>query len=344
MSVDFGFNMSRYMMNWLQQNKCNILVSSFNTGHVFTISTRNSDPFMYVASLPRCMGMDYNNDKLTLSTMGNIFTYKNLGELDDVDHGHFDINFSPDKGIYNSDVDIHDIVNTDDGKVYYISALFSCICTPSESNEYTFDVYWKPPWISKISAEDRCHLNGLCCINNKPAFVTSVCMSDTTRTWSDNSKEKKGIIYDVVNNEIYCKDLIFPHSPRWHNDSLWLLESGSGYLGYVKDNAFVRKVFIPGFLRGLVFHNNFAIVTTSLDRHFKNFKEYELGKTLEEKNAKEKCGIWIIDIQTFDIVHTMIFTGSVKELYDVKIVPNCNRGRILDINDPKAINIYKVRV
>ena len=106
------------------------------------------------------------------------------------------------------------------------------------------------------------------------------------------------------------------------------------------DNKFERKVFISGFLRGLRFINNYAIVNTSLDRHDKDFKEYELGKTLEEKNTKGKCGVWIIDMDTFDIIHTLFFTGDIKELYDVEVIPNSDRGRVIDFNDRKTINKF----
>lgn len=272
--------------------------------------------------------------------MGNIITYKNIGELEDSEYGLFDKNFIPSTTTYNADIDIHDIIVTKD-ETYYISSLFSCICTPSKSGK-TFDVYWKPPWISKIINEDRCHINGLCCIDNKPAYITSVCRSDTTRSWDDTINIKEGIVYDIINNKIYCQNLSFPHSPRWYKNKLWLLESGTGYFGCVTNGKFEKKVFIQGFLRGLVFHNNFALVTTSLDRHFDNFRKFELCKNIESKKTTCKCGIWIIDMNTFAISHTFIFTGDIKELYDITIVPDCNRSRILEINDSKIRNIYNV--
>ena len=323
MNVDFKFSCSRFFTNWLNENKCNILISSFSTDHVLTLSTnQDSAPFMYYTNIPRAMGMSQYEDTLLISSHGNLITYYDIGKMGDIDHGTFDKNYIPLTTLHKPDIDIHDVVMTKDKKIYYISSLYSCICTPNYFNK-TFNIYWKPKWISKMAAEDRCHLNGLCCIDGEPRFVTSICMNDTTRSWSDDKKVKKGIVYDIISDEIYCKDLSFPHSPRWYNNMLWVLESGSGYFGFIENNKFERKVFIPGFLRGLIFHNNYAIVNTSIDRHTKNFKEYELGDILETKKLKEKCGIWIIDINTFDIVHSLIFTGDVKELYDIAIVPNC---------------------
>lgn len=341
MNINFNFSASRYFTNWLIQNKCNIIISSFNTGHVLTISQKNNNPFIYYTCLPRTMGMFYKKNKLTLSSLGNLITYDNIGEINDCNHGLFDINFKPSKSIYEPDVDIHDIVVTKQN-TFYISSLFSCICTPSKE-KYTFDVYWKPPWISKIINEDRCHLNGLCCIDEKPAFVTSVSKLDITRSWSDCSGKKMGIVYDIVNNKIVCDNLSFPHSPRWHQNKLWILESGTGYFGYIENGEFKKKVFIPGFLRGLSFHNNYAIVTTSLDRHLENFKKFELFKNIQNKNTNSKCGVWIIDIETFAISQSLIFKGDIKELYDIVIIPDCNKSRILEINDSKIIQKYNIK-
>jgi hypothetical protein len=33
---------------------------------------------------------------------------------------------------------------------------------------------WRPPFISALAAEDRCHLNGLCLAKGRPAFVTAL--------------------------------------------------------------------------------------------------------------------------------------------------------------------------
>ncbi len=38
---------------------------------------------------------------------------------------------------------------------------------------------------------------------------------------------------DVPSGEVVVGGLCMPHSPRWHDGRLWLLESGNGALGYV---------------------------------------------------------------------------------------------------------------
>ncbi len=47
---------------------------------------------------------------------------------------------------------VADLIKLDEG-------LYNCLATPSERHSFT--PIWKPPFISKIVKEDRCHLNGL---------------------------------------------------------------------------------------------------------------------------------------------------------------------------------------
>lgn len=332
---------TRYFVQWLAEFDCSLVISSYKSNKVFTLSSYENKLCIYFTNAPRAMGLSYTNDKLVVSSLGNLTTYVNQKKIMDTKYGMFDTNFIPEITIHKGDVDIHDIHVNKSGKIFYISSLFSCVCTPNEKGK-TFNVFWKPPWISKISSEDRCHLNGLCFIDDKLRFVTSVCKSDIAMGWLEKSNVNKGVVYDVEKDEVYCEGLSQPHSPRWHDNKLWLLDAGRGYFGCVEDNKFKRKVFIPGFLRGLTFHNGFAIVTSSFDRHDNNFKDIELGKILEEKKAAVKCGVWIINMERFDIVHNLQFKGEVKELYDVVVVPNSGRGRVFDLADTRLLNNFNL--
>ena len=41
------------------------------------------------------------------------------------------------------------------------------------------------------------------------------------------------LIIDVTTGDVLVEGLSMPHSPRWHNDRLWLVEAGSGWFGFV---------------------------------------------------------------------------------------------------------------
>jgi len=69
----------------------------------------------------------------------------------------------------------------------------------------------------------------------------------------------------ISSNKIVAAGLSMPHSPRLYRDELWLHESGTGWFGRVDvgRGTFERVTFCPGYLRGLAFHGNFAIVGVS---------------------------------------------------------------------------------
>jgi uncharacterized protein (TIGR03032 family) len=113
-----------------------------------------------------------------------------------------------------------------------------------------------------------------------------------------------------------------PHSPRWHAGRLWVLNSGSGHLGTVDPDtaAFEPRVFCPGFLRGLAFHNGYAIVGLSLPRDG-SFAGLALDDELKKRDADPWCGVQIIDLATGDIVHWIRIENAITELFDVIVLP-----------------------
>ena len=101
------------------------------------------------------------------------------------------------------------------------------------SPDYSFVPLWQPPFISKLVPEDRCHLNGLAMVEGKPGYMTACSATDTAAGWR-NCRSDGGVVIDVKQNEIIATGLSMPHSPRWYKGKLWLLNSGTGELGYLE--------------------------------------------------------------------------------------------------------------
>ena len=76
----------------------------------------------------------------------------------------------------------------------FVNTLYNCLATPSARHSFT--PMWKPPFISKIVKEDRCHLNGLAMADGVPRYVTAVSKSDTIDGWRDRRFDG-GIVIDV---------------------------------------------------------------------------------------------------------------------------------------------------
>jgi uncharacterized protein (TIGR03032 family) len=114
-----------------------------------------------------------------------------------------------------------------------------------------------------------------------------------------------------------------PHSPRWYRDRLWLLNSGTGELGYIDParGSFESIVFCPGYLRGLSFCGDYAIVTLSKPRSV-SFQGLPLQERLVAKGAEAQCGLQIIDLERGIVQEWLRLEGNlVTELYDSVVLP-----------------------
>jgi uncharacterized protein (TIGR03032 family) len=232
----------------------------------------------------------------------------------------YDRLYLPQVGYTTGDLDIHDMAVDADGRLVFVNTLFGCLATLRET--HSFKPLWRPPFISKLAAEDRCHLNGLAMKDGQPGYVTAVHASDVVDGWRDRRADG-GIVIDVNRNEIVAGGLSMPHSPRWYRGKLWLLNSGTGEFGHIEldTGRFVPLAFCAGYMRGLAFHGDFALVGLSKPRENKTFSGLPLDDQLKSRNAEARCGVQVIDLRTGDAVHWLRIEGIVDELYDVIPLP-----------------------
>jgi uncharacterized protein (TIGR03032 family) len=226
------------------------------------------------------------------------------------------------------DLDVHDIAVDAGGRVLFIATLFGCLATLSE--RFSFTPLWRPPFLSKLAAEDRCHLNGLALDQGRPRYVTAVSTSDVADGWRDRRRDG-GIVLEVPGGAVAAKGLSMPHSPRLYRGRLWLLNSGTGMLGNVDatSGTFVPLAFCPGYLRGLAFSGDYAVVGLSRPRHDKTFGGLALDEELARRGAEARCGLQVIDLRSGDTAHWVRLEGMVSELYDVVVLPGVVRPSLL---------------
>jgi uncharacterized protein (TIGR03032 family) len=290
---------------------------------------------VFERTFARCMGigLDPQTQALWVANLYQIWRFENALKPGQTHQG-YDRLYVPQVGFTTGDVDAHDIAVDKQGPVF-VNTLFSCLARPSE--RYSFEPCWQPPFISKLAAEDRCHLNGLALKNQQPAYVTCVSQTDANEGWREH-RQAGGIVVDVQENEIVADGLSMPHSPRWYRDRLWVLNSGQGEFGYVdlESGRFEALAFCPGYLRGLSFHGDFALVGLSKPRRNQSFEGLALEQKLESKNVKPRCGLQVINLKTGDIVHELRIEGVVQELYDVCVLAGVKR--------PMAVGFVKEEI
>ena len=175
-----------------------------------------------------------------------------------------------------------------------------------------------PERISALAPEDRCHLNGLAMVEGKPRFVTALGQGDAFNAWRDRKRDG-GILIDIDSNKIVVGGLSMPHSPRWYNGELWVLESGNGGIGIVdpRTGKYRPLTELPGFTRGLDFFGRYAFVGLSQVRETAVFS----GIALTDRPAERNCGVWVVDIATGQTVACLRFEDAVQEIFAVQVLP-----------------------
>lgn len=316
---------SRQFTSWLYEQKVSLVFTTYQAGKIFFIGLQPDGKLsVFERTLDRCMGLCLDDNSLYVSTLYQLWRFENTLEKGQI-YNNYDAIYLPQLSYVTGDLDIHDIrVAQNNKKPVFINTLFSCLATVSET--HSFKPLWKPPFISKLAAEDRCHLNGLAMRDGKPYYVTMVSQSDVADGWREH-RINGGCVMDITNNEIIAEGLSMPHSPRWYQEKLWILNSGTGELGFIEKETgkFNPVTFCPGYLRGFSLYNDFAVVGISEPRHNKTFQGLPLDERLKEKKANPRCGLLIIDLRTGDIVHSLRIEGVVEELYDVEVLPQIRR-------------------
>jgi len=166
-----------------------------------------------------------------------------------------------------------------------------------------------------------------------PRYVTAVSKSDTIDGWRDRRFDG-GIVIDVQSAKIVIGGLSNSHSPRLYRGKLWVLNSGTGEIGWIEpaastnDAKFTVLAFCPGFVRGLAFHGKYAFVGLSKPR-YQRFEGLALDKKLAETDSEPWCGVQVIDLDTGACVHWFRIDGPVGELYDLGVVPGVVRPMAL---------------
>ena len=321
---------SNHFLGWLHTSGISLAVTTYQTNRLFLLGVKPDGTLSaFERLLDGAMGLSADSDRFYLATRYQIWQFDNALDPQDNYKG-FDKLYVPRMAHTTGDLDTHDVAVDRDGRILFINSLYSCLATTSE--QHSFSALWKPPFISKLSPDDRCHLNGLAMVDGVPGYVTAVSNSNQAAGWREN-RQTGGCVIDVQSNNIIASGLSMPHSPRFYQGKLWLLNSGTGELGFLHHDTgeFEAVAFCPGYLRGLAFQDNYAVVALSKPRHNKVFTDLELDQRLAAHNAEPCCGVMVVDLTTGDTVHWLEFHGVVTELYDIQVLPGTRRPMALGL-------------
>ena len=317
----FAVNTSRGFTSWLQEHKASLAVTTYQVGKLLFFGVKpDGNLWVFNRNIGRCLGLAIAGKDLWVTADTQIFKLVDALEPGQKNTGENDAFYVPQMSYFTGDLDAHDLAVDGGGGLVFVNTLFNCLA--GVSTTYSFAPLWRPSFISRLAAEDRCHLNGVAMRDGKPAYVTATAMSDTFDGWRDQ-RQSGGIVIDVASNEIIARNLSMPHSPRWHRGRLWLHNSGTGEFGSIdlQSGHFEPLCFCPGYLRGLSFIGNHAVVGMSKPRDNKTFSGLVLDREMSRRRIEPRCGLYIVDLASGDIVHSLTIEGVVSELYDCAVIP-----------------------
>ena len=301
----------------LKQLGISLAVSTYQAGKVILVRREGDKINTHFRNFNRPMGIAVKPDRMSIGCFRTVENYQNAPELIArfEEPGAHDACYVPRTTLETGGIDIHEMAWGRRNTLWGVNTRFSCLCNFDFEN--SFVPRWRPGFISVLAGEDRCHLNGMAMVNGTPGFVTALGETDTAGGWRRNKRDG-GLLMDVRQNKILFQGLSMPHSPRWHRNVLWMLESGHGTLVRLdlKRGAKTQVARMPGFTRGMDFAGPLAFIGLSKVRETATFSDFPLLEELEERI----CGVYVVNLETGDVIGFVRFEGDVEEIFAVQVL------------------------
>ena len=313
----FAYSHSPSLAELLEKARSTLAITTYKTGHLLLARSEGGKINAEIKGIQRAMGVAATRNRLAVGAADTILTYSaNTAIAPAVTGPHpVDTAYVPRSVVHTGDILVHEMAYGSDNLLYFVNTRFSCLCRLDL--DHSFVPVWRPPWVTALAAEDRCHLNGLALVDGGPRYVTALARTDTRHGWRE-LKGTAGVVVEVPDGRIVAEGLAMPHSPRWHRNRLWVLESGRGTLATV-DPASGRVetvATLPGFTRGLAFVGRYALVGLS------QVRETVFSELPITQGASERwCGVAVVDIDTGAVVGALRFSAAVQEIFDVAVLP-----------------------
>ncbi len=308
-----------------------VFVTTYQAGKLVVLRTEGESLNTHFRGFSSPMGLAIDEHRLAVGTPGHVWLFQNVPAVGRrlEQTGRLDACFLPRSSHCTGNILVHEMAWSGD-ELWIVNTRFSCLCTLDRF--HSFVPRWKPSFITALAPEDRCHLNGVGLVNGQPRFVTALGRTDSAAGWRDD-KAQGGVVVDVPSNEIMTSGLSMPHSPRWHNGQLWVLESGAGRVGVIdsRNGRFETVTELPGFTRGLDFCGDFAFVGLSQVRETAVFSGIDITNRLSDRS----CGVWVLNVITGQTVAFVKFEDAVQEIFSVQVLTGVRYPDV--INDDDAL-------
>ena len=302
----------------LDQLGASLMVTTYQAGKLVLVRPDKGVINTHFRAFHQLMGRAIGNERLAIGTEQEIIEFRNVPAAAKrlTPNDKHDACYLPRTAHVTGNVLIHEMAYGGE-ELWFINTRFSCLCT--FDRDHSFVPRWRPRFILNLIPGDCCHLNGLAMKDGQPRWVTALGETPEPEGWRKN-KRNGGILIDVATEQIIVRGLSMPHSPRWYRNRLWLLESGSGSLGYVNQETgkYESIARLGGFTRGLDFCGELAFVGMSQVRETATFSGLEITERL--KDEERICGVYVIEITSGRTIAFLQFEDAVQEIFSVRVL------------------------
>ena len=323
------YEYSESLPSVLEQLNGSLLLSTHTTGNIVVLGTVQGKLTVTFHTFERPMGMAVRPGWLLVGTRTQVWSLRNAPDVaaEIKPRGHYDACYVPRFSHFTGNIQCHELAWGEPGlagrpsaannpELWIVNTLFSCLCAVHTA--FHFAPRWRPPFVTALVPEDRCHLNGLAMAGGQPRFATALAETDRNQGWR-TLKVGGGCVIDVVSNETVCRGLTMPHSPRLVGDRLLVLHSGLGELITVEPagGRWETIATLPGYTRGLAIQGTLAFVGLSKVRA----GSAQDGVPIAARPEQLKCGFAVVDLNTGVVLARFEFVSGVDELFDIQVMP-----------------------
>jgi uncharacterized protein (TIGR03032 family) len=299
----------------LTRLRLSLLISTYQTGHLVVVSARQGRLVLTFHQFERAMGIAVKPGTIAVCTRKEVWFLRDAPDIAAKlqPPGTHDACFLARTSHFTDDIEAHESAWVG-SEFWIVNTLFSCLCALHP--HYSFAPRWRPPFVSALRPEDRCHLNGLAVVDGQPRYVTALGETDSPTGWRA-VKHNGGCLIEVPTGRVLVRGLALPHSPRVEGNRIFFLHSGQGELSTAdpQTGQVTPVAPLPGIARGLALHGGYAFVGLSKARPTLE------GVPIVAERDKLRCGVWVVDLRTGVAAAGLEFSTGVEEIFDVQVLP-----------------------
>ena len=197
----FRYTHSPTLPKLLWQLGCTLVFSTYQAGKVIFIRATSPENIeQHALDFPRPMGLAVSDQRIAVATREEVVVLTNTSIEESTESQHFDSGtgavgnsayqtgdavestYVPEKTYFSGEVDTHDLAWGKDG-LWAINTLLSSMALVDDGSG--LESKWRPPFVSDIVPEDRCHLNSMAMVDGQPEYVTAFGEVDTFEGWRE---------------------------------------------------------------------------------------------------------------------------------------------------------------